>query len=62
MLRYKQIDQYFFMDTFFAHKKKGQSSRGYTCMPLFVTDTGFVYVISMTRESEVPTDLKMFTK
>ena len=38
MLCYKQIYQYLFMDTFFAHTKKGESSRGYTCMPLFLTD------------------------
>ena len=31
MLRYKRIKDYFFMDTFFATKKGGQSSRGHTC-------------------------------
>ena len=49
MLRYKRIDQYFFMYTLFAHKKKGKSSRGYTCMQLFVTDKGFVHVIPITN-------------
>ena len=62
MLRYKRIDQYFFMDTFFAHKHKGKSSRGYTCMQLFVTDKGFVHVIPMRSKSEVPMALKMFAK
>ena len=62
MLRYKWIDQYFFMDTLFAHKKKGKSSQGYTCGKLFVTDQGFFHVIPMTNKSEVPMDLKMFAK
>ena len=62
MLRYKRIDQYFFMDTFFAHQKKGTSTRGHTCMQLFVTDKGFVHVIPMKTKSEVPMALKMFAK
>ena len=62
MLRYKLIDQYFFMDNFFAHKKKGNSSRGYTCMQLFVTDKWFVHVIPMTKKSEVPMALKTFAR
>jgi hypothetical protein len=37
MLRYKRIDQWFFMDTFFATRKAGKSSRGNTCCQLFVT-------------------------
>ena len=42
MLRYRRITQYFFMDTFFATKKGGTSSRGNTCCQLFVTDKGFI--------------------
>jgi hypothetical protein len=38
MLRYKHIDECFFMDTFFATKKAGKSSRSNTCCQLFVTD------------------------
>ena len=38
MLRYRRIKDYFFMDTFFATKNKGKSSRGHTCCQLFVTD------------------------
>ena len=49
MLRYKRIKDFFFMDTFFATKKGGQSSRGHTCCQLFVTDKGFIYVVSMKR-------------
>ena len=62
MLRYKWIEQYFFTDTFFAHKKKWKSSRGYTCMQLFVTKKWFVHVIPMKSKSEVQLALKMFAK
>ena len=41
------------MDTFFATKKGGQSSRGHTCCQLFVTDKGFIYVVQMKKKSEV---------
>ena len=34
MLRYKRMKDFFFMDTFFATKKGGQSSRGHTCCQL----------------------------
>ena len=34
MLRYKRIKDFFFMDTFFATKKGGQSSKGHTCCQL----------------------------
>ena len=53
MLRYKRIKDYFFMDTFFATKKGGQSSQGHTCCQLFVTDKGFIYVVPMKKKSEV---------
>ena len=62
MLRYKRIHQHFFMDTFFATKKAGKSSRGYTCMQLFVTDKGFVFVVPMRSKSEAPQALKLFAK
>ena len=62
MLRYKRISQYFFMDTFFATKKGGRSSRGHTCAQLFVTDKGFVYVVPMKRKSEVLQAVKQFAK
>ena len=62
MLRYNRIHQYFFMDTFFATTKAGKSSRGFTCMQLFVTDKGFVYVVPMKSKSEVPQALKQFAK
>ncbi|MEM7463144.1 MAG: hypothetical protein AAF362_10750 [Pseudomonadota bacterium] len=62
MLRYKRIDDYFFMDTFFATKKGGKSSRGNTCCQLFVTDKGFVYVVPMKRKSEALQAVKQFAK
>ena len=62
MLRYMRINQYFFMDTFFATKKGGTSSRGNTCCQLFVTDKGFIYVVPMKRKSEVLAAIKLFAK
>ena len=62
MLRYRRITQYFFMDTFFATKKGGTSSRGNTCCQLFVTDIGFIYVVPMKRESEVLAAIKLFAR
>ena len=62
MLRYKRIKDFFFMDTFFATKKGGQSSRGHTCCQLFVTDKGFIYVVPMKKKSEVLLAIKQFAK
>ena len=50
------------MDTFFAMKKGGKSSRGNTCCQLFVMDKGFVYVIPMRRKSDVLAAVKQFAK
>jgi hypothetical protein len=62
MLRYKRIHEHFFMDTFFATKKGGRSSRGHTCCQLFVSDKGFVYVVPMRRKSDIPQAVKQFAK
>ena len=62
MLRYKRIQTHFFMDTFFASKKAGASSRGNTCMQLFVTDKGYVYVVAMKRKGDVHHAMKEFFK
>jgi hypothetical protein len=62
MLRYKRIDDYFFMDTFFATKKAGKSSRSNTCCQLFVTDKGYVYVVPMKSKAEVLQAVKQFAK
>ena len=50
------------MDTFFATKKGGQSSRGHTCCHPFVTDKGFIYVVPMKKKSEVLLTIKQFAK
>jgi hypothetical protein len=65
MLRYKRIDEHFFMDTFFATKdakKGGKSSRGHTCCQLFATDKGFIYLVPMMFKSEVLQAVKQFAK
>jgi hypothetical protein len=62
MLRYKRIHEHFFMDTFFATKKAGKSSRKNSCCQLFVTDKGFMYVVPMTSKSEVLQAVKQFAK
>ena len=50
------------MDTFFATKKGGTSTRGNTCCQLFVTDKGFIYIVPMKRKSEVLSAIKQFAK
>jgi hypothetical protein len=62
MLCYKQIGQYFFMDTLFAMSKAGKPTRGNSCCQLFVTDKGFVYMVPMKKESEVLQAVKQFVK
>ena len=62
MLRYQHIQDCFFMDTFFATKKGGQSSQWHTCCQLFITDKGFIYVIPMRRKSEVLQVIMQFAK
>ena len=43
MLRYRRIKSFFFTDTFYV-TKKAASSRGYTCMQIFVSDMGYVFL------------------
>ncbi len=62
MLRYRQLGQYFFMDTFFATKKGGKSSRGNTCCQLFVTDKGYIYMVPMRSKADVLLAIKQFAK
>ena len=40
MLRYKRIDEYFYMDTFFATAKSGKSTRQNICCQLFLRIEG----------------------
>eukprot|EP00957_Ditylum_brightwellii_P142830 10882818-Ditylum_brightwellii.AAC.1 len=50
------------MDTFYATKKAGKSSRSHTCHQLFVTDKGFVYIILIQKENEAMLAVKEFVK
>ena len=50
------------MDTFFATKKGGTSSRGNTCCQLFVMDKGFIYVVPMKCKFEDLLAIKQFAK
>ena len=61
MLRYRRIKSWFYTDTFFV-TKKGRSTRGYTCMQVFVSDKGFVKVYPMEHVRDFPKALKMFAK
>ena len=61
MLRYKCINTHFFMDTFFV-MAKAVLSRKNTCMQLFVSDVGFMYVYPMKSKSEIPLAVKAFAK
>jgi hypothetical protein len=61
MLRYKRIKSEFYTDTFFV-TGKARSTRGYTCMQIFVSDKGFVKVYPMRSPSEYPMALKLFAK
>ena len=50
------------MDTFFATKKGGRSTRAHTCCQLFITDKGFIYIVPMRRKSKVLQAIKQFAK
>ena len=62
MLRYTRIKEFFFMDTFFATKAAGKSTRGHKCCQLFVTDKGFTYVVPMRSKGDVLLAVKQFAK
>lgn len=63
MLRYKRLNEYFFMDTFYATKSKTlKSLRQNTCCQLFVTDKGYMFVCPMEKEADVLLALKLFAK
>ena len=62
MLRHKHLKDYFFMDTLFATKKAKASSKGHSCLQLFVTGKGFIYVVPMRKESDVLQAAKQFAK
>ena len=61
MIRYKRINSLFYTDTFFA-KNDAKSTRGNTCMQIFVSDKGYVAVYPMKTKSEFKDCLHMFCK
>ena len=62
MLRYKQIGQFLFMDTFFATSKAGKLSIGNTCCQIFISDKSFVFDVPIKIKSGVPLSLNLFAK
>ena len=61
MLRYWRINYRFFTDTFFV-TKRNKYTHGNTCMRIFVSDKGFVFVIPMKSKGEFPSALQLFVK
>ena len=63
MLRHKRLDEYFYMDTFYATKSKTlKTLRQNTWCQLFVTDKGYVFVFPTEKEADVLLALKLFAK
>ena len=62
MLRYKRINENFYMDTFFATKKSGKSTRQNICCHIFVTDKRLVYVVPVKLKSNALKSVKKFEK
>ena len=61
MLRCKQINCAFFTDTYFV-TGKAKSTWGNTMMQFFVSDKGFVYIVTIKSRGEFHLALKMFAK
>ena len=61
MLRYRSIKSHFSLTTCFVTGKE-KSTRGYSCMQIFVSGKGFVKVYPMTYGSEFPVALREFLK
>ena len=47
MLQYKRANEHLFIDDFFDTKSTSKSSRGNTCMQLFVTNKRFIHLVAM---------------
>jgi len=58
ILRYKRVNQYFFMDTFFVTAKGGKSPRRNTCYQLFLMERRYVHAIPMRFKSKVLAAMK----
>ena len=50
------------MDTMFVTGKFGHTTRSNTCLQLFVTDKGFVFICPLKTKGDVPYALKLFFK
>ena len=61
MLRYRSIASEFYTDTLFV-TGRAQSTWGYNCMQIFVSDKGYVKVYPMSKVSKYPQALKKFAK
>ena len=61
MLQYRRIKSYFFTDTFFV-TKKAASSRGYTCMKIFVSDKGYVFIAAIKSVSGEDLQVKLMLR
>ena len=61
MLRYQRINTHFFTDVFFV-TSKAKSTQGNTCMQLFVSDKGFVFVVPIKWRSAFSDVLNLFAK
>ena len=61
ILRHWRINSHFFNDTLFV-TTRAKSTRGNTCMQIFVSDKGFVFVVPMKLKGEFPSALKLFAK
>ena len=62
MIQYKQIQQYFFLDTFFTTTKTKKSIWGNGCWHLFESNKSFLYAGPMAIRNFVLQALKQFTK
>ena len=62
MIRYKRINEYFYMDNFFATKKSGKSMRQNIFCQIFVTYKGFVYVVPVKSKSDALKAVKQSAK
>ena len=62
MLRYRHLPVTMFSDTMFAARRVGKSVRNFTCAQIFATDFGWVGVVMMEFEREIPSAFKEIFK
>ena len=61
ILRYRRIKSHFLTDTLFV-TKEAKSTRGHTCMQIFVSEKGFVKVYPMNHQRDYLVSLRHFAK